>query len=167
MFTEKVFPFSLGIINFMMRKRKEKIMAQAENGDSVKIHYTGKLEDGTVFDSSVNREPLQFTIGEGRIIPGFEKAIIGMNPGESKIVKIPSDEAYGPHRPELVAEIERSQFPEDMKLEAGKEVKLRQPDGRIVSVKIINMTEAKVTLDANHPLAGKELSFDIELVDIV
>lgn len=142
-------------------------MAQAKNGDSVKIHYTGKLEDDTVFDSSVNREPLQFTIGEGQIIPGFEKAVIGMNPGESKTVKIPSDEAYGPHRPELVAEIERCQFPEDMKLEVGKEIKLRQPDGRIVLAKIINMTEAKVTLDANHPLAGKELSFDIKLVDIV
>lgn len=142
-------------------------MAQAKNGDCVKIHYTGKLEDDTVFDSSVNRAPLQFTLGEGKIIPGFEKAIIGMNPGESKTVKIPYDEAYGPHRPELVAEIERSRFPEDMKLEVGKEIKLRQPNGRVVAVKIINITEAKVTLDANHPLAGKELSFDIKLVDIV
>lgn len=142
-------------------------MAQAKNGDCVKIHYTGKLEDDTVFDSSVNRAPLQFTLGEGKIIPGFEKAIIGMNPGESKTVKIPYDEAYGPHRPELIAEIERSRFPEDMKLEVGKEIKLRQPNGRVVAVKIINITEAKVTLDANHPLAGKELSFDIKLVDIV
>lgn len=142
-------------------------MAQAKNGDCVKIHYTGKLEDDTVFDSSVNRAPLQFTLGEGKIIPGFEKAVIGMNPGESKTVKIPYDEAYGPHRPELIAEIERSRFPEDMKLEVGKEIKLRQPNGRVVAVKIINITEAKVTLDANHPLAGKELSFDIKLVDIV
>lgn len=142
-------------------------MAQAKNGDCVKIHYTGKLEDDTVFDSSVNRAPLQFTLGEGKIIPGFEKAIIGMNPGESKTVKIPYDEAYGPHRPELIAEIERSRFPEDMKLEVGREIKLRQPNGRVVAVKIINITEAKVTLDANHPLAGKELSFDIKLVDIV
>lgn len=166
----KFVPFSIDIINLMIlmvKNRKEVIMAQVKNGDTVKIHYTGKLEDDTLFDSSVNREPLQFTLGEGKIIPGFEKAVIGMNPGESKNVKIPPDQAYGSHRQELVAEIERDRFPENMRLEVDETINLRQPDGRIVSVKIVNMTETRITLDANHPLAGRELSFDIKLVEIV
>jgi len=142
-------------------------MAQAKQGDTVKINYTGKLEDETVFDSSINREPLQFTVGEGKIIPGVEQAVIGMNPGESKTVKVTSDQAYGPHRPELVEEIEREQFPDYLKLEAGKMLQIRQPDGQTLQVKINDVTESKVTLDTNHPLAGKELTFDIQLLEII
>jgi peptidylprolyl isomerase len=141
-------------------------MRQAKQGDTVKIHYTGKLEDETVFDSSVNREPLQFTIGAGKIIPGVEQGIIGMSPGESKTVKVSSDEAYGPHRPELVEEIERKKLPNYLKLQAGKMLQIQQPNGQTIRVLITNVTESKVTLDGNHPLAGKELIFDIQLLEI-
>lgn len=141
-------------------------MRQAKQGDTVKIHYTGKLEDETVFDSSVNREPLQFTIGAGKIIPGVEQGIIGMSPGESKTVKVSSDEAYGPHRPELVEEIERKKLPNYLKLKAGKMLQIQQPNGQTIRVLITNVTESKVTLDGNHPLAGKELIFDIQLLEI-
>ncbi len=142
-------------------------MAQAKTGDTVKVHYTGKLDDGTVFDSSVEREPLQFTIGEGQIIPGFEEAVIGMNPGESKTAKISMDKAYGPHRKEMVAVVPREQIPADLKPEVGQQLQVRQPDGRAMIVVITDVSEASVTLDANHPLAGKDLTFDIQLVEIV
>ncbi|UCG91397.1 MAG: peptidylprolyl isomerase [candidate division WOR-3 bacterium] len=141
-------------------------MRQAKHGDTVKIHYTGKLEDETVFDSSVNREPLQFTIGAGKIIPGVEQGIIGMSPGESKTMKVSSDKAYGPHRPELVEEIERKKLPNYLKLEAGKMLQIQQPNGQTIRVLITDVTESKVTLDGNHPLAGKELIFDIQLLEI-
>ena len=142
-------------------------MAHAKNGDTVKIHYTGKLDDETVFDSSVDREPLEFTLGDGKIISGFEEAVIGMSPGESKTVKVPPDKAYGPHRRDLVADVDRSQVPDTVKLEVGKGVHLRQPHGGVIQAQITHMSETKVTLDANHPLAGKELTFDIKLVEIV
>lgn len=141
-------------------------MAQAKKGDIVKIHYTGKLGDEEVFDSSANREPLEFKLGEGKIIPGFEEAVEGMAPGESKTVKIAPDKAYGPHRKELVADVERSRVPDTLKLEVGRHVQIRQPDGGIIQAQVISMSESKVTLDANHPLAGKELIFDIRLVEI-
>lgn len=142
-------------------------MAQAKNGDTVKIHYTGKLENETVFDSSVDHEPLEFTLGEGKIIPGFEEAVIGMSPGESKTVRIAPDKAYGPHRRDLVADIDRNQVPDTVKLEVGKGVHLRQHDGGVIQAQVTQMSETNVTLDANHPLAGKELTFAIELVEIV
>jgi peptidylprolyl isomerase len=142
-------------------------MAPAKKGDTVKIHYTGKLNDDTVFDSSVNREPLQFTVGEGKIISGVEQGVIGMNPGESKTVTISPDQAYGPHRADLVEEIERKQFPDHLQLAVGKMLQIRQPDGQTFQVKIVDINESKVILDANHPLAGKELVFDIQLLEIV
>ena len=142
-------------------------MAQAKYGDTVKVHYTGKLDDGTVFDASVNGDPLQFTIGSGQIIPGFEQAVVGMNPGESKTVKIPAEDAYGQRREDLVLEIEKSQLPEGLKPEVGLQLQSRQPDGRIVVLTIADMTESHVTLDANHPLAGKDLTFEIQLVEII
>ncbi len=141
-------------------------MPQAKRGDTVKIHYTGKLENETVFDSSVNREPLQFTIGAGKIIPGVEQSIIGMSPGESKTVKVSSDEAYGPHRSELVEEIERKKLPSYLELKPGKMLQIQQPNGQTIRVLITDVTESKVTLDGNHPLAGKELIFDIQLLEI-
>ena len=142
-------------------------MAQAKKGDKVRIHYTGKIGHEEVFDSSQNREPLEFTLGEGKIIPGFEEAVVGMAPGESKTVKISPDKAYGPSRKELIAEIERSTVPNDLKLEVGKHVQIRQPNGGVIQAKVTDMSDSKITLDANHPLAGKDLTFDIKLVEIV
>jgi FKBP-type peptidyl-prolyl cis-trans isomerase 2 len=138
----------------------------AKKGDTVKIHYTGKMEDDTVFDSSENREPLQFTIGEGKIIPGVEQAVLGMAPGESKIVKVTSKQAYGPHRSDLVVELERKEFPKHIVLAEGKILRFKQPDGSLRDVKIKKITQDMVILDANHPLAGENLVFDILLLEI-
>jgi len=142
-------------------------MARAKYGDTVKVHYTGRLDDGTVFDTSADGEPLQFTIGSGQIIPGFEQAVVGMNPGESKTVKIPAEDAYGQRREDLIIEVEKSQLPEGLKPEVGLQLQSRQPDGRIVVLTIADITESHVTLDANHPLAGKDLTFEIQLVEII
>ena len=142
-------------------------MAQAKHGDTVKVHYTGKLEDGTVFDTSINRDPLQFTIGEGQIIPGFEQAVVGMNPGESKTTKVPADKAYGPHYKERVLAADRNQFPVDLKPEVGQKLQIRRTDGQTSEVTVTDVSESSVTLDANHPLAGKDLTFDIQLIEIV
>jgi|SRR5919199_474602 peptidylprolyl isomerase len=142
-------------------------MVQAKPGDTVKIHYTGKLDDGTVFDSSVNREPLEFTIDGGQVIPGFEKAVMGMSPGDSKTEKIPMDQAYGPYRQEMVIEVSRQQLPPDLQPEVGLQLQVQQPNGQAVPVFVTEVTDATVTLDANHPLAGEDLTFDIQLVEIV
>ncbi|MGB8646588.1 MAG: peptidylprolyl isomerase [Anaerolineae bacterium] len=141
-------------------------MGLAKNGDLVKVHYTGKLNDGTVFDSSVGREPLEFTLGEGQVIPGFESAVEGMNTGENKTTQIPSEEAYGPHYPEMVLVVPRNQFPLDVDPKVGDQLQLRQPDGQSFVVNVTETTPEAVTLDANHPLAGKDLNFDIQLVEI-
>ncbi|RMD97446.1 MAG: peptidylprolyl isomerase [Calditrichaeota bacterium] len=142
-------------------------MAQVKNGDTVKVHYTGKLQDGTVFDSSLDREPLEFTLGEGHLIPGFEQAVLGMNPGDKKTEVIPADLAYGPRRDELVLEVERDRIPPDIKPEVGLQLQMSSQDGRTTTVVISSVNESTVELDANHPLAGKDLVFDIELVEIV
>ena len=141
-------------------------MAQAGNGNSVKVHYTGKFDDGTVFDSSTGCEPLQFTIGEGQVIPGFEQGVIGMNPDETRTVAIPADEAYGPHREELVTVIDRNQLPPDMVLSLGQQLQARQADNQSYVVTVTDIAGSNVILDANHPLAGKDLTFDIQLVEI-
>ncbi len=141
--------------------------AQAQTGDTVRVDYTGKLEDGTEFDSSAGREPLQFTIGQGSMIPGFEQAIIGMAPGESKTVKIPVDEAYGPYRDELVLAVDRDELPADLEPEVGQRLQMPQADGRVIVVTVIEVSESSVTLDANPPLAGKDLIFEIQLVEIL
>jgi peptidylprolyl isomerase len=142
-------------------------MAQAKHGDTVKVHYTGKLEDGTVFDTSINRDPLQFTIGGGQIIPGFEQAVVGMNPGESKTTKVPADKAYGSHHKEKVLVVDRNQFPVDLKPEVGQKLQIRRTDGQTSVVTVTAVSESSVTLDANHPLAGKDLTFDIQLIELV
>ncbi len=142
-------------------------MTQAKEGDTVKVHYTGKLNDGTVFDSSDERSPIEFTIGEGQVIPGFEEAVVGMEPGESKTTTVPAEKAYGPHQNDMLFEVEREQFPQDVQPEAGQQLQIRQPDGRAFFVTVSNVSESSVTLDANHPLAGKELVFDIRLEEIV
>lgn len=142
-------------------------MAQAKTGDTVKVHYTGKLEDGTVFDSSSDREPLQFTIGDGMIIPGFEQAVVGMSPGDAKTEHIPTDQAYGPHLEEMVVVIDRQQMPTEIEPEIGQQLQIQQPTGQVIPVVITNVSDSTVTLDANHPLAGEDLTFDIKLVEIV
>lgn len=141
-------------------------MAQANQGDTVKVHYTGRLDDGTVFDTSSGREPLEFTIGTGQIIAGFEEAVVGMNTGESKTTMIPADAAYGPHRDELVLEVDRNQFPPHLDPQVDQQLQIRQGDNQTIIVTVTDVSDASVTLDANHPLAGKDLTFDIELVAV-
>ena len=142
-------------------------MVKAKTGDTVKVHYTGKLDDGTVFDTSADREPLQFTIGEGQIIPDFEQAVVGMAPGDSKTVQIPSDKAYGPHHEEMVMVVSRDEFPEDIEPKVDQRLQVRQADGQAFAVTVTVVSESSVTLDANHPLAGKDLAFDIQLAEIL
>ena len=142
-------------------------MAQAKNGDTVKVHYTGKLDDDTVFDTSADREPLEFTIGEGRIIPDFEQAVIGMSPGESKTIQVLSANAYGPHHEEMVMVVDRKDFPAELEPKVDQRLEVRQQDGQVFAVTVTDISETKVTLDGNHPLAGKDLTFDIQLAEIV
>ena len=142
-------------------------MAQAKIGDTVKVHYTGKFGDGKVFDTSIDDEPLEFRIGESQVIPGFEEAVVGMNPSETKTVNIPVDKAYGPHRDDLVQVVDRKELPAGLKTEIGQPLEGRQPDGEIVVATVTDVTESRVTLDANHPLAGKSLTFEIQLIEIV
>ncbi len=142
-------------------------MAQAKSGDSVRVHYTGKLADGTVFDSSRDREPLEFTIGDGNIISGFEQAVVGMTPGQSLSATIPASEAYGERDDTLVWEVGKDKFPPDLELEVGQQLQSIQDDGQVIRVFVAAISEGSVTLDANHPLAGQDLQFDIELVEIL
>ena len=141
-------------------------MVQAQLGDTVKVHYTGKLGDGTVFDSSAERDPLEFSVGEGRVIAGFEEAVVGMSPGESKSANIPADRAYGPYRQEMVMVVDRQQIPADVSVNVGQQLQIRQKSGEAIPVIVTDVSESKVTLDANHPLAGQDLTFDIRLVEI-
>lgn len=141
-------------------------MSKAETGNKVKVHYTGRLDDDTQFDSSAGRDPLEFTLGTGQVIPGFEKAVTGMGVGDTKTVTIPADQAYGPHHAELVMEVERGQIPPHINPEVGQQLEIHQQDGRTVGVVITEVTNEKVSLDANHPLAGQDLIFDLELVEI-
>ena len=139
---------------------------QAKTGDTVKVHYTGKLEDGSVFDTSVGSEPLEFTVGDGQIISGFEQAVIGMQVGESKTVTIPVDQAYGPRRDDMVLEVNRDELPEGLKPEIGMQLQMNQGDGSLLIVTVTEVSETTIKLDANHPLAGQALTFDIELIEI-
>jgi FKBP-type peptidyl-prolyl cis-trans isomerase 2 len=142
-------------------------MAQARQGDTVKVHYTGKLHDGTVFDSSVEREPLEFTLGQKQLISGFEEAVIGMVPGDSLTVDIPAEKAYGARHDEAVMVIERDRLPEHLNPEVDQQLQMVQENGQTFLVRVIDLSESTITLDANHPLAGQELTFNIELIDIV
>lgn len=142
-------------------------MAEAKNGDTVRIHYTGKLDDGTEFDSSAGRDPLEFTLGDGDIIPGFEAAVVGMSAGDNKTVEIASNDAYGPRHEEGVQEVERSVIPDEIELKVGAQLQATGPDGNPLMMIVTDLNDSHVTLDANHPLAGHDLTFDIELVEIV
>ena len=142
-------------------------MAEAKNGDTVKVCYTGKLNDGTEFDSSDEDEYLEFTIGDGKVIPGFEKALVGMNPGESKTIKIPEEEAFGQYHKEMVEVVDLNKFPDHLIPEIGQRLEIPQMNDQKIIVTVIEVTESKVTWDANHPLAGKELNYNIQLIEII
>ena len=142
-------------------------MAQVKQGDTVTVHYTGKLTDGTVFDTSRDRHPLRFTLGKGQLIAGFEKAVEGMNIGDKKTVVIPSAEAYGPRQDQAVVEMDRKNLPGGFEPKIGQRLELTQEDDSTVLVTVTATSDNTITVDANHPLAGKDLTFDIELVSIV
>lgn len=142
-------------------------MPQAKSADTVKVHYTGKLNDGTVFDSSRAGQPLQFTLGAGEVIAGFEEAVLGMEPGQSKTTPVPVAKAYGPHQEGMVQVVPRGQFPADFAPAVGQQLTGRRGDGGAVPVVVTAVSESEVTIDANHALAGKDLVFEIELVAIV
>ena len=142
-------------------------MAEARDGDKVRVHYTGKLGDGTIFDSSREREPMDFQIGEGNLISGFEDAVVGMAPGESKTVEIANEDAYGAYRDDLVLAIQRDQIPADLDIKVGQQLRMQQPEGETLIVTVVEIGDSEVTLDANHPLAGQDLSFEIELLEIL
>jgi len=141
-------------------------MAKAGNGNTVKVHYTGKLDDGSVFDSSKDSEPIEFTLGEGRMIPGFEAAVMGMEVGENKTVKLGSEQAYGPHRDDKMLKVDRQEIPASIPLAKGLKLQAQAPNGEVVFFSVIEYNDSQVTLDGNHPMAGKTLTFDIELVAI-
>jgi peptidylprolyl isomerase len=145
---------------------KGRAMTQASKGDTVRVHYTGTLDNGSEFDSSDGRDPLEFTLGEGRVIPGFESAVDGMAVGDSKTVTIPAAEAYGDHDPQLIHRVARDQVPDEIDLQIGLELQAQDQSGNPIRFSVAEFDDSTVTLDANHPLAGKDLTFKLELVDV-
>ena len=142
-------------------------MAQAHMGDRVKVHYTGTLDDGRVFDTSEEGEPLEFTLGGQEVIPGFEETVLGMEPGESRTSTIPAADAYGPHREEMVTCVERDRFPGNPDFKVAQQLQIKHEDGQTLVATITGLTDSTVTVDANHPLAGEDLTFKIVLVSIM
>lgn len=140
-------------------------MDSAKPGDKVQVHYTGMLEDGSIFDSSDGRDPLEFTLGSGQVIPGFDRAVSGMSPGQERSVRIPASDAYGDRKDDLVIVVEREQLPPDMDPVIGQQLQLKQ-DGRGFVVTVKDVGPESITLDANHPLAGEDLEFKVQLVSI-
>ena len=140
-------------------------MSEVKAGDTVKIHYTGTLNDGTQFDSSHGREPLEFTVGSGQIIPGLDNAVPGMSVGDSKTVPVAADEAYGQKDPEALAPVPRTEIPDHIPLDIGTQLQVQDGSGKVTQVQVAEVTDETVTLDMNHPLAGEDLTFDIEVVD--
>jgi len=141
-------------------------MQTAKRGDTVSVHYKGTLDDGTIFDSSEDGDPISFTLGGGEVIPGFETAIEGMGIGDAKTERIDSENAYGPRRDELVFRVDRGQLPDGSEVEVGDVLRIGFPDGSTANVQVAQLDDASVTLDANHPLAGKNLTFELRLVAI-
>lgn len=141
-------------------------MTEVKSGDKVRIHYTGTLSDGSVFDSSQGRDPLEFVVGSGQVIPGFDVAVTGMTTGEQKTVTIPADQAYGQPDPRAIQAIPRDNIPDEIPLEIGLQLQAQSPQGYPIPVTVVEITETEVTLDANHRLAGKDLTFALELVSI-
>ena len=142
-------------------------MSTAKSGDTVKVHYRGTLDDGTEFDSSRGGEPLVFTLGSGNIIPGFEQAVLNMSSGQSKKFTLPSDQAYGPRHDHLVQEVPRSVIPDNIKLQAGITLRGQAAEGQTLNFTVVEFDDSSVKLDGNHPLAGRDLTFELELVEIV
>jgi peptidylprolyl isomerase len=142
-------------------------MSAAKSGDTVRIHYTGKLEDGTQFDSSEGRDPLEFALGGGQVIPGFDNAVEGMAVGDRKSVTIQPEEAYGPRHDQLIQDVPRNQLPDDMTPAVGMELQAQNETGEVMRFAVTAVDDESITVDGNHPLAGKALNFDIELVEIV
>jgi len=141
-------------------------MTQAKLGDQVKFHFTGTFQDGDQFDTSHDQDPLEVTLGDGNIMPAVEQALVGMTAGDSKKVDVAADEAYGPHRPELVVEVERSNIPPEVSLEVGGVLQATGQQGEVLHLTVVSVSDEAVTLDQNHPLAGKDLTFDLKLVEI-
>ncbi len=142
-------------------------MSDAKTGDIVRIHYTGTLANGETFDSSRARDPLEFALGSGQVIPGFDDAVTGMSAGAAKTVEIPAERAYGPRKTDACQTFPRDRMPPDISLEIGTRLELQSPGGQPIMVTVAELTDESVVLDANHPLAGKDLTFEIELVEIV
>ncbi|HKK22899.1 MAG TPA: peptidylprolyl isomerase [Pseudohaliea sp.] len=142
-------------------------MKQAQAGDTVRIHYSGTLNDGTQFDTSEGSDPLEFALGSGMVIAGFDKAVEGMAVGENKSVKIPPEDAYGPRHDQLVQEVPKSALPDDIAPAVGMQLQGKSADGQVMNLTVTDVGNEEITVDANHPLAGEELTFDIELVEIV
>ncbi len=141
-------------------------MSEAKKGDVVRIHYVGKLTDGSIFDSSEGRDPLEFTLGSGHVIAGMDAGIAGLTVGEKKVLEIPSADAYGPIEPSARQAIPRESICDDIPLEIGTQLQMQTPDGQVLPVTVVDVDDATVTLDANHFLAGKDLVFEVELVSI-
>ncbi len=141
-------------------------MTQAKAGDTLHMHYTGKLDDGTVFDSSEGRDPLKFQLGAGQIIPGLDAGVTGMEVGEKRSVRVEPEQGYGPHEPERVQSVERASFPDDIPTDPGTQLQVQTAQGQVMPVTVVEANEQHVVLDTNHPLAGKALTFDVELVEI-
>ncbi len=141
-------------------------MSQAEEGKTIKLHYTGKLDDGTVFDSSLEREPLEVKLGTNSVIPGFEKGLLGMTVGEKKTIEVPFDQAYGERTEELIVDVAKTHFPEDSEPQVGQKLAMTLTDGNVAHVTVVEVGEEAVKLDANHPLAGKNLTFEVELLEV-
>lgn len=142
-------------------------MPEAKVNDTVRIHYTGSLDDGTTFDSSKGNDPLEFTLGAGQVIPGFENAVEGMSVGETKSVHIPKEQAYGERREDLILNVDHNQFPEGVTPQVGQQFELRTQSGKAIPAMVARVSDDSITLDANHPLAGQDLNFELELVEIV
>lgn len=152
---------------FLLSFIKSNTMAQVKSGDKIKIHYHGRLTNGETFDSSAGREPLEFEVGSGMVIPGFDQGVTGMTVGEKKTINIPFAEAYGPKNPEMVIEMPKDRFPKDMEIEVGMPLGMSDQHGQQFQVTVVEIKDDVVMLDANHPLAGQDLIFDLELVEIV
>lgn len=142
-------------------------MTQAQLGNIVQVHYTGKLDDGAIFDTSAQGPPLELTLGAGTTIPGFEQAVVGMQVGENKTIRIPAEHAYGMHQPEMVLTMPRENMPANIQPKVGQQLEIQRPEEAAIGVTVVKITDVHVLLDANHPLVGKDLTFDIMLIAVV
>ena len=140
---------------------------EAKLGDTVKLHYKAKTEDLIIFDSATQMDPLVFTIGDGKILPAFEDALIGMKAGDQKTINLLSDDAFGPYAAELITTVDKNQLPPNLEIEKDQQLQIQQPDGQVILVKVVDISDSSITFDANHPLAGKDITFDIQLLEIV